>query len=188
MSATEKLVREDADLETINGARTGGGRQRDADEEAPDDRASRSLRAQDDATKRTHGVGGSEEKERGGGRTAKAESARFEGDTELEQIQDGSKTVGRGGRGLTVTKLQQALIDLGYLLPKYGVDGKFEGETRAALCKFQHDVGITETGEFDEDTITALDAKYDDRKPYVDRAAHDPAHPGTRHGPPAPPV
>ncbi len=180
MSATEKLVREDADLETINGARTGGGRQRDADEEAPDDRASRSLRAQDDATKRTHGVGGSEEKERGGGRTAKAESARFEGDTELEQIQDGSKTVGRGGRGLTVTKLQQALIDLGYLLPKYGVDGKFEGETRAALCKFQHDVGITETGEFDEDTITALDAKYDDRKPYVDRAAHDPAHPGTR--------
>jgi peptidoglycan hydrolase-like protein with peptidoglycan-binding domain len=58
--------------------------------------------------------------------------------------------VGRGGRGLTVTKLQQALIDLGYLLPKFGVDGKFEGETKAALLKFQGDAKVPPTGELDE--------------------------------------
>lgn len=122
----------------------------------------------------------SDQKDYGGGRTDKAESARFEGDKDLEEIHAGTRTVGKGGRGLTVTKLQQALIDLGYLLPKYGVDGKFEGETRAALCKFQRDVGLTETGEFDEDTSTALHAKYDGRQPYIDRAKHDPANPGTR--------
>ena len=59
-----------------------------------------------DSAIRTRGL----TKDYGGGRTAKADSARFEGDKDLEQIHDGTKTVGKGGRGLTVTKLQQALI------------------------------------------------------------------------------
>ncbi len=121
-----------------------------------------------------------EQKEYGGERTAKDDSARFEGDKSLEEVKDGTKKVGTGGRGLTVTKLQQALIDLGYLLPKHGVDGKFEGETKAALLKFQKDAGVGESGELDQDTINALHTRYDTRQPYVDRAPHDPADPGTR--------
>lgn len=121
-----------------------------------------------------------EGKEYAGGRTDKGGSARFDGDKALEEIKGGTKKVGKGGRGLSVTKLQQALVDLGYLLPKYGVDGKFEDETRTALLKFQKDATIPETGEFDDATIKALHAAYDSRKPYIDRAKHDPADPGTR--------
>jgi peptidoglycan hydrolase-like protein with peptidoglycan-binding domain len=121
-----------------------------------------------------------EDKEYGGTKTDKDDSARFEGDKALEEIHGGAKTVKSGGRGLPVTKLQQALIDLGYLLPKHGVDGKFEGETRIALLAFQKDAGVTESGEFDAETSKALHTKYDTRKPYVDRAKHDAADPGTR--------
>lgn len=115
-------------------------------------------------------------------RTGQADrSARFEGDANLESVRGGTDTVHRGERGLSVTKLQQALIDLGYLLPKFGVDGKFEGETRAAVIAFQRDEGIVPpTGELDQTTINALHARYDTRAPYLAAAAHDPAHPGTR--------
>jgi len=37
----------------------------------------------------------------------------------------------------TVQTFQQALLQLGYPLPKFGVDGKFGPETREALIKFQ---------------------------------------------------
>jgi peptidoglycan hydrolase-like protein with peptidoglycan-binding domain len=114
------------------------------------------------------------------GEGEKDNSARFEGDASLERVQAGSETVAQGGRGLTVTKLQQALIDLGYLLPTYGVDGKFEGETRTALLAFQKDAGVTRSGELDKETIDALHARYDTRKPYVDNATYDPKNPGTR--------
>ncbi len=110
----------------------------------------------------------------------KASSARFEGDKKLEDVAAGLSTVKRGGRGVNVTKVQQALIDLGYKLPRYGVDGKFEGETKAAVVKFQNDHGLAPTGELDKDTLARLDAIYDTRKPYIDAAKHDPAHPGTR--------
>lgn len=110
----------------------------------------------------------------------KAHSARFDGDKKLEDVAAGLSTVKRGGRGVDVTKVQQALIDLGYKLPKYGVDGKFEGETKAAVVKFQNDHGLAPTGELDKDTLAKLDAIYDTRKPYIDAAKHDPAHPGTR--------
>jgi hypothetical protein len=110
----------------------------------------------------------------------KAHSARFEGDKKLEDVAAGLSTVKRGGRGVDVTKVQQALIDLGYKLPKYGVDGKFEGETKAAVVKFQNDHGLAPTGELDKDTLAKLDAIYDTRQPYIDAARHDPARPGTR--------
>ncbi len=92
----------------------------------------------------------------------------------------GTAEVKQGDRGVDVTKVQQALIDLGYLLPKYGVDGIFEDETRAAVLKFQKDQGLAETGKLDKDTLARLDDIYDTRKPYIDAAKHDPANPGTR--------
>jgi peptidoglycan hydrolase-like protein with peptidoglycan-binding domain len=124
--------------------------------------------------------GGKESLDHGEVGDGKDASARFENDPHLEGVKGGTEKVGRGGRGLSVTKLQQALIDLGYQLPKYGVDGKFEGETKAAVVKFQTDRGLSPSGELDQATMDALHVAYDTRKPYVDNATFDPAHPGTR--------
>jgi len=107
-------------------------------------------------------------------------SARFENDATMASVRGGTATVHQGGRGLSVTKLQQALVDLGYLLPQFGVDGAFEGETRAAVVRFQQDQGLPQTGQLDQATINALHARYDTRQPYVAAAAYNPANPGTR--------
>lgn len=108
----------------------------------------------------------------------KDDSARFEGDKKLGDISAGSAKLAKGARGLQVTKLQQALVDLGYL-PAAAVDGKFEGQTFTALKKFQSDKSIPDSGELDAATMTELHKAYDTRKPYVDQAKHDPALPGT---------
>jgi len=108
----------------------------------------------------------------------KDDSARFEGDKKLEDVSSGVGNVSKGARGLAVTKLQQALVDLGYL-PANAVDGKFEGQTKTALLKFQKDKTIFESGELDAATLTELNKAFDTRKPYVDQAKHDPLNPGT---------
>ncbi len=111
-----------------------------------------------------------------------ATSARFAGDKEWEQIFAGTKTLQKGSQGLSVTKLQQALVDAGYKLPKSGVSGKFDDETETVLKQFQTAAHIGATGIFDQASLTALDAKYNTRQPYIDQAKFDPAHPdqGTR--------
>lgn len=112
---------------------------------------------------------------------AKDDSARFDGDKKLGDVGAGSATIETGANGLQVTKVQQALIDLGYLLPTFGVDGKFGDETKAALTTFQGDHGVTPpSGKLDAATMTALNAAYDTRKPYIDNAKDDPLKPGTR--------
>lgn len=61
-----------------------------------------------------------------------------------------------GSTGQEVVKLQKALISSGYDLPKYGVDGKFFGETRKALKSFQKSRGLDETGRLDSNTREQL--------------------------------
>jgi peptidoglycan hydrolase-like protein with peptidoglycan-binding domain len=117
-------------------------------------------------------------KQAGGGGTKAAASHRFGGDRALEKIGDGSATAAKGEHSLTVTKLQQALVDLGYKLPKYGVDGKFGPETEAALKQFQADEGLSDTGAFDQATLEKLQARFDSGAPYLDNATFDKKHPG----------
>ncbi len=67
-----------------------------------------------------------------------------------------------GTSGKAVEKVQQALVDLGFRLPKFGVDGEFGAETKAALQSFQADSGISGAeldGIIGPDTMTALDAR-----------------------------
>lgn len=97
-------------------------------------------------------------------------SARLRGDNELTSIFEGVGTVKKGDRGMDVTKLQQVLVDMKYQLPVYGVDGKFEDETLAALELFQADEGLTVSGELDSDTIQAMDARFDERTDYITAA------------------
>jgi hypothetical protein len=111
----------------------------------------------------------------------KDNSARFGGDKHLEGVAKGKKVVEAGDKGVEVTKVQQALIDLGYLLPVYGVDAKFGKETKAAVKKFQKEhPPLKETGKLDKATLAALNTIYDTRKPYIDNAAVDPADPGKK--------
>ena len=117
-------------------------------------------------------------KQAGGSGTKAAASHRFGGDPALEKVAGGSETVVQGARGLTVTKLQQALVDMGYKLPKYGVDGKFGPETEGALKQFQSDEGLSDTGVFDQAALEKMQARFDGGAPYLDNATFDKKRPG----------
>lgn len=56
----------------------------------------------------------------------------------------------------SILDTQRRLIALGYALPKFGADGKPGAETAAALCAFQRDRGLPETGMADAPTLDAL--------------------------------
>lgn len=70
-----------------------------------------------------------------------------------------SETLKRGSRGSAVSALQSALLALGYSLPKYGVDGKFEAETEAAVKAFQRNMGITVDGIVGKNTKAKFASK-----------------------------
>ena len=62
---------------------------------------------------------------------------------------DGSASmpsVSRGSVGSAVRTMQEYLVQLGYQLPVYGIDGYFESETRAAVIAFQRDHGLDQDG------------------------------------------
>ena len=54
----------------------------------------------------------------------------------------------KGMKGDAVKALQEILIQEGYELPKYGVDGDFGTETENALKAWQRDHGLPETGVY----------------------------------------
>lgn len=55
-------------------------------------------------------------------------------------------TIRKGSKGGEVKLLQEALLRLGYPLPKYGADGDFGNETLTALKAFQQDNGLNADG------------------------------------------
>lgn len=61
-----------------------------------------------------------------------------------------------GSESEGVKELQQALIDAGFALEEFGVDGKFYGETQEALKKFQEANGLEATGIVDQQTLDML--------------------------------
>jgi N-acetyl-anhydromuramyl-L-alanine amidase AmpD len=61
----------------------------------------------------------------------------------------------RGDQGIAVRNLQQALIELGYDLPRWGADADLGTETVDALARFLRDHGT----EVDEDAAVVTDAE-----------------------------
>src|SRR3954469_1968591 len=59
----------------------------------------------------------------------------------------------RGDRGEDVKKLQLALLELGYDLPKWGADGDLGSETLDALARFLRDHGV----KVEDDAATVTD-------------------------------
>ena len=72
---------------------------------------------------------------------------------DVDQIKS---TLSFGSTGDEVKVLQQALVDLGFSLDQFGVDGIIGAETTGAIKKFQESVGLLATGVVGEETIEAL--------------------------------
>jgi hypothetical protein len=95
-------------------------------------------------------------------------SEAFSGDPELEAAFDGEKIFKKDVKPGTsvnsvssVKKIQQALVGLGFSLPKYGVDGSYGDETVSAVKKYQSRKKLKFTeidGEVGKQTIALLDS------------------------------
>lgn len=68
----------------------------------------------------------------------------------------GDRTLSKGDTGEDVKALQEALLKLGYTLPRWGADGDFGTETLAVLEAFQKEAGVAVTGVYDAATKAAL--------------------------------
>lgn len=72
----------------------------------------------------------------------------------------------KGAAGERVRALQEMLLAVGQLLPRYGADGKYGNETIAAVMSFQSRMGLEDTGNVDDITWNALiDAQSQDADP-----------------------
>ncbi|RZS92502.1 eCIS core domain-containing protein [Aquimarina brevivitae] len=87
-------------------------------------------------------------------------AARFSGNLDLEACLDNEKTLKKGDNGAAVSLMQQALVDAGFPLPRFGVDGKFGSETRNALRDFQRASSLGVDGVLGPSTMSALDSLF----------------------------
>lgn len=97
--------------------------------------------------------------------SAELRAARFGGDAVLERCRTGSATLRPGDRGAAVNRVQQALMDLGYVLREFGPDGVFGAETAAAVATFNADTRLGVEGVVGSGTIAALDERFASEPP-----------------------
>lgn len=117
--------------------------------------------------------------------TQRMKALRFKGDYLLEQVLNGAAVLKRGDQGLYVTKIQQALADLGYLrsdLP----NGTFDADTEKDVTYFQSAEKIPETGVADATFMAALDRLFRDHMVEAFRAKSAVAPKRTKPGEYAP--
>ena len=77
----------------------------------------------------------------------------------LEDVSSGKVVLSPGDSGMLVRKVQQILIDKGYILPCYGIDGRLGPETKKAIEVFQksrQDIPSNTYGTVDSKTLEAL--------------------------------
>jgi hypothetical protein len=87
-------------------------------------------------------------------------SPRFAGDPALEACYDNKRLLRVGDSGPAVVKIQQALIDAGFPLPRFGADGDFGAETKAAVQNYQRAHGLAVDGIIGPTTMGSLDAQF----------------------------
>ncbi len=114
-------------------------------------------------------------------------SPRFAGDPVLEACFDNERLLQMGSRGPAVAKIQNALIDAGFPLPKFGVDGAFGSETQAALRSFQRAHALTADGIVGPLTMESLDVLFAGQVPPPGPTPPAPTPPAPTPPAPAPP-
>jgi peptidoglycan hydrolase-like protein with peptidoglycan-binding domain len=85
---------------------------------------------------------------------------RFSGNNILEACLDNEQVLSNGSTGAAVALMQQALIDAGFPLPRFGADGIFGNETRTALRNFQTASSLSADGILGPNTMSALDSLF----------------------------
>ena len=89
------------------------------------------------------------------------------------EIELGARVLKRGCVGADVKELQEALLSLGYTMPRYGADGDYGDETVNAVTKFQKDRGLTADGVFGASTLKALKEMIINDKPIEEQPTQD---------------
>ncbi|MBF7097568.1 peptidoglycan-binding protein [Alkalibacter mobilis] len=74
----------------------------------------------------------------------------------VEDFTEGVKELKRGDKGSSVKAIQKALINIGYNMGKYGVDGSFGPVTENVVKKFQSDQKLSQSGIVDDQTLERL--------------------------------
>jgi len=87
-------------------------------------------------------------------------SPRFADDPILQAIARNERLLRKGEKGQAVEKIQQALMDLGFPLPRFGADGDFGNETMSAVRNYQSANGLIADGIVGPITIKSLDAQF----------------------------
>ncbi|NUO07657.1 MAG: S8 family serine peptidase [Candidatus Brocadia sp.] len=96
-------------------------------------------------------------------------ASRFQGDAILIEVLNNRRELKKGSKGgavgVAVRKVQEALLDLGYTLPKFGADGNFGRETKAAVQAFQKDQkkvvpSLKVDGIVGDETMTRFDVVF----------------------------
>ena len=105
------------------------------------------------------------------------QSPRFAADPVLEACFDNETLLRFGSRGPAVEKVQQALVDAGFPLPQFGVDGIFGAETAGAVRNYQRARGLVPDALVGPLTMGQLDSEF---------AGPGPAPPGPGPAPPGP--
>lgn len=79
---------------------------------------------------------------------------------EIEAASPIMRELRKGDKGDDVRAVQNALIQNGYSLPKYGADGDFGGETHKAVCALQKTLNKAENGIVGKAEVEALGLKW----------------------------
>lgn len=85
------------------------------------------------------------------------QSSWFHGNAVLEACYDNEKVLKKGNTGSAVSKLQSALMSLGYSIPD-GPTTYFGDQTQNAVKSFQRDNGLSASGIVGPITIGTLDS------------------------------
>ena len=74
----------------------------------------------------------------------------------IEDLRSGKAVARMGDRGGIVKTLQNMLLTVGEKLPKYGTDGDFGGETKAAVISYQKKNNLSPDGVIGKNTFAKL--------------------------------
>lgn len=87
-------------------------------------------------------------------------ASRFKNHPELEAALQRQRLIKKGAKGGFVSVLQKALIDDGFSLPKFGVDGDFGNETKNAVWDYQTKHNLGKDGIVGPETMGHLDENF----------------------------
>ncbi len=85
------------------------------------------------------------------------QNGRFATNAYLQAVAQGKKTLKAGSDKLAIKAVQNALLDMGYPLPRHLANGMWNAETKSAIQRFRVAHGLEGSAVFDKFALQALD-------------------------------